>query len=95
MVENARRKNLLIAVCTALFAVFIYAGKKTGIKRPNDVYQLDSGINKEINLKNVKSIAGRSYTISHGSSGGGGHGGGGGGGHGGGGGGGHGGGHGF
>ena len=93
--------NLLIAVCLSLFFVFRAANRKTKIKSPAEVYQLDDNIKRDVTLTNAHSTLIRRYTETESTGGGGGgggsHGGGGGfsGGGGGGGGGSHGGGHGF
>jgi uncharacterized protein len=60
--------NLLIAVSASLFAVFVYAYKKTRIKSPGEVYQLDKDMKKLININNADATLKRSYRISHSSS---------------------------
>jgi len=83
--------NALIALCAALFCMFVAAISATAIKSPRKVYQLDKNSEKTVNLSNVSATLTRTYRYSNSSS----SGGGGGGGRSGGGGGGHGGGHGF
>ena len=90
--------NLLLSAAASLLIVFIIADRKTKIKKPNEVYQLDKNISKDVKLSNMNtqmtsshkvynsSGSGSGGGISGGFSGGGGGGGGGGG---------HGGGHGF
>ena len=87
--------NLLIALCLALFGVFVTANARTRIRKPGEVYLLDENISKSVQLENGSKQLVRQYKVSNSSSGGGGGGGFSGGGGGGGGGGSHGGGHGF
>ncbi|MBP5256191.1 MAG: TPM domain-containing protein, partial [Clostridia bacterium] len=57
--------NALVALSAALLGVFVYAVSKTGIKPPQEVYQLDPNRKKSIRISNVTSKLIRTYTYSN------------------------------
>lgn len=65
--------NALIALCISLFAVFCVAIKKTQMKKPEEVYQLDKNMKKSIVMDNVIKKVTRTYSYSNSSSSSGGH----------------------